>query len=131
VPVWLYKDKVDIIISEDDFYRYGWEITTTDARAFHREVEAKAKFFMRSMVAVYDSVMLQNQAIRTFQEKFGFSEDIWSFDSIKKDYFRNADISRLKIIDIIRVELEKKSLGHLYELGTIETPHILANENNN
>ena len=29
------------------------------------------------------------QSIRAFQDKFGFTEDVWSFETIKKDCQRN------------------------------------------
>lgn len=80
----MYCKTVDILISEDDFYRYGWELSITDIIALNREIEAKVKFFMRSMVSTYETIMHQKDAIQLFQERFGYSEDIWSYEAIKK-----------------------------------------------
>ncbi len=122
IPQWLYSTTVDFLITDDDFYRYGWELTITDIRNFNHDIEARTKFFMRFMVSSYESIMPQKDAIRLFQDRFGFHEDIWAFGSIKKDYFRNCNSPKFKIIDIISAEIEKKSLEHLSAMGTNVTP---------
>jgi hypothetical protein len=131
----IYSQKIEIIISEDDFYRFGWEMSDTDIRGFNRDIEGRAKFFMRYVISTYEAIMNQKQAIRLFQDRFGYTEDIWSFDSIKKDYFRNHNSEKIRIVDYITAELERKTLEQLSELGTISNSLIssqtsVKNENN-
>ncbi len=46
---------------------------------------------MRSIVGMYHGVgFLYTISIRRFQERFGFLEDDWSFEAIKKDFYRNG-----------------------------------------
>lgn len=103
-----YSERVEIFISEDDFYRYGWELTNTDVVAFGRKVEHMAKHFMHNTVAAYEIALCQKDAIIRFQDSFGFSEDVWSFEAIKKDYYR-ADVSYGRdILKTIRNEIFHK-----------------------
>ena len=101
-----YATTVDIVISDDDFYRYGWEITRTDTVSFNREVEEVVKFFMRTSVAMYENFMQQKDAIRTFQEKFGFNDDIWSFEAIRKDFYRSSNILRSQLRTRMKHKIE-------------------------
>lgn len=128
IPKWLYSETVIIHITEDDFYRYGWELSTHNIRGFNYDIEARVKLFMRNIVGVYEAVMPLNEAITHFQDRFGFTEDIWPYDSIKKDYYRNKVGENCSIIKLIGQELEKKSLENLSRMGTIAQP--LANKFN-
>lgn len=86
----IYSQSIEILISESDFYRYGWELTKTNTIQFNSEIESRTKEFMRRTVEIYENLMSQKEAILKFQEEFGFSEDIWPYESIKKDYYRNT-----------------------------------------
>jgi hypothetical protein len=124
-----YSALADICISQDDFYRYGWELSKTDIIAFGKEVEAQAKFFMRNVVFFYESLMPQKNAILKFQERFGFTEDIWSYESIKKDYYRNQAGERFNLVAEISKTFEKKIMVRLSDLGTISPKMMLQYEN--
>ena len=39
------------VISNSDFYRYGWEVTKTDMIKFNNKVEALVKFYSRCYIA--------------------------------------------------------------------------------
>lgn len=129
IAKWLYSEIVVINITEDDFYRYGWELSTHNIRGFNCDIQARAKFFMRNVISVYEAVMPLKEAITYFQDRFGFTEDIWPYDSIKKEYYRNKIGESCSIIKLIGRELEKKSLENLYRVGTI-TQSVLNNQLN-
>lgn len=114
-----YSSSVIILISEDDFYRYGWDISKTDTVAFNTEIQKRAKFMMRNLVNYYNSFLCLNDAIRFFQDKYGFTEDIWSFDAIKKDLNRNTKPEKIDFKKEITEKIEKIVLGNLSDLGTI------------
>jgi hypothetical protein len=114
-----YTTTAEIIISDDYFYRYGWEMSKTDTILFGRELENRAKFLMRSIVSVYMAFMRQKDAIMLFQENFGYTEDIWSYDSIKKDYFRNGPEKKIDFLTEITRTTENIILENLSSLGTI------------
>lgn len=114
-----YTAQSKIIISEDDFYRYGWEMSKVNTIYFGRELENRAKFLMRSIVSVYMAFMSQKNAILLFQEKFGYTDDVWSFDSIRKDYSRNGPMQKVDFRAEITEKTERIILENLSELGTI------------
>jgi hypothetical protein len=86
----LHTHLVKISISQDDFYRYGWELTITDAISFGKFMESQAKFLLCNMISFYTTFLNQKDAILLFQKNFDFSEEIWPYESIKKVYDRFA-----------------------------------------
>ncbi len=114
-----YSVNSSILITEDEFYRHGWEMTKTDVILFGRELENRVKFLMRNMVSMYETFKSQKDAIITFQENFGYTEEIWNFDSIKKDYFRNGPECKVDFLEVITNNSERILLGNLSDLGTI------------
>ena len=121
-PDTLYKhaELVEIIISEHDFYRYGWELTRTNTIAFGKYFEDRVKIMMRSVVGVNIGLGIPiNKSIEKFQERFKFDEDVWKYDAIKKDFYRNGQVEIIDFNDEIFRKIEKIILRNLYDLGTI------------
>lgn len=114
-----YSCESRILISSDDFYRYGWELTRTDSISFNRELENRAKFFMRNMVSLYVSFMNLKDAILLFQENFNYPEDTWSYDSIRKDFDRHGSFPATSFAAHLIEKTESIFLGNLSDLGTI------------
>lgn len=119
-----------IQISEDDFYRYGWEITKTDIISFNKIIERRCKFMARNLITGYSMLMPEKEAILKFQENFGFTEDIWSFESIKKDYYRNCMENKVNFGQEITKKIENIFLVNLSKTGTISHKLILCHGNN-
>jgi len=126
----LYSEITRIVISEDSFYRYGWELTRTDIIAFGKEIECRVKFFMRQMVSQYSTVMNLKDSIYMFQTRFGFTEEIWSYESIKKDFYRNGPKSKTDLGSFLAKRFEQISLENLSSLGTISQTLITDHEYN-
>ena len=114
-----YSTITKVVISDDDFYRYGWEISKTNIVSFGKQMERQAKFLMRNMVSYYSSFMMERDAILMFQNRLGFNEDTWSFDSIKKDYQRFGPVDRPDFLSDLNSKIEKILLVNLSNLGTI------------
>jgi len=115
-----YTEKVEVLISQHDFYRYGWELTRTDRIAFGKQFEDRAKCLMRSFVGVYVALGLPPfRSIAKFQERFQFDENSWQYETIKKDFYRNGMKDPLDFDNEIFNKIEKIVLHNLYELGTI------------
>lgn len=121
-----YSEKIKVVVSESDFYRYGWEISNTDIVKIGKELETSAKFFMKNIISCYCSHMEFSRAVNLFQEKYGFTEDIWSYQSIKKDFQRNALKMKIDFSTEITEKIEKIFLLNLYKKGTIST-NIIKN----
>jgi hypothetical protein len=115
---------VRVIITSDTFYRYGWEITRTNALMFNAEIEREMKFLMRTFITTRASLGYSiAQSIRDFQTKFNMPETIWSFDAIKKDIDRHTESKRNPDIESFLNEINKKMykifLENLSTIGTI------------
>lgn len=125
-----HKETVNIKISQDDFYRYGWELTTSDIISFGKLMEHQVKFLMRNMVSFYTTFMNERDAVLAFQNNFGFAEDIWPFDSIKKAYSRSIKrADKISYTKDLNNKLEKIILANLSELGTVSPKVIQHYEN--
>ena len=83
---------VEFVLSDHDFYNYGWEMHPLHVRALNTTFEQSAKLFMRTCITI-DTLMSGSLAasIRRFQDRYNYPEDVWSFQSIKKDIDRNTN----------------------------------------
>lgn len=119
-----------VLIREDDFYRHGWELTKTDIISFGKIIERRCKFMARNLITCYSIVMPEKDAILKFQENFGFTEDIWPFEAIKKDFYRNNLENKVNIGAEITKKMENIFLGNLAKYGTISHKLVLCHGNN-
>ena len=104
------------IISKSDFYRYGWEITKSDMIRFNNKVEALVKFYSRSYIAFDKSLGIPiSTSIRTFQNEFGFDEDIWPYESIKKDFDRHGAYIKFDKVSVFKENIKKIFIDQLSE----------------
>lgn len=115
-----YTEIVEVVISEHDFYRYGWELTKTNIVAFGKYYEDKAKMMMRTVVGVNHGLGIPiNKSIERFQERFKFDEDVWRYEAIKKDFYRNGQVEIVDFENEIFLKIEKIIMRNLYDLGTV------------
>ncbi len=125
-----YTAVVPIEIRRDDFYRYGWSISNTEAVNFGTKVERRIKqmLFLYLDTNVCLGVPLST-AIRKFQSKFGFNEDTWSYDTIRREYNRHGYKNTSGDMTIFAY-IDKIILGKLSAFGTISQKGKAAYENN-
>lgn len=115
-----YTEEVTIVISGDNFYRYGWEMNKTQVGEFNRYVERKIKTIMRSYVAMHKMVGIPTAtSIRDFQEKFNLHEQVWPFESIKKDFNRHFIMIEHKPANDLKQKISEIILENLSVLGTV------------
>ncbi len=117
---------VEIEISDRDFYRHGWELSKTDIVSFGKHFEKQAKWLMRTVVSTYVGYgMAIEKSITKFQERFKMEEEFWSFDSIKKDYYRLRDNNDIDLNEYAYLHIEKlirinmNNAGVISDLGAI------------
>ncbi|MBD9179232.1 MAG: hypothetical protein EGP82_08680 [Odoribacter splanchnicus] len=114
-----FKDMVELRITEDAFFRNGFTFTKTETLKFNSFLEKRIKFFMRTYISYHhslgDSVA---RCIRDFQTVFGFTEEVWPYDSIKKDFDRNGALCERRMIGNFKEELSRLFLEGLSEIGT-------------
>jgi len=84
-----YTQTMEIVISQDYFYRYGWEFSKTDTVTFGKIFESMVKCKMHNVVSIYRGVGLTiKESIQKFQEHTKMEEEYWPYESIKKEYYR-------------------------------------------
>lgn len=112
-------DTVELRVSKDTFFRYGFTFTKTETLRFNSFLEKRIKFYARTYIAYHCGLGTSvANCIRDFQNTFGFSEDVWPYDSIKKDFDRNGSQVRRKMLGDVKAELTKVFMEMLSESGT-------------
>ncbi len=108
-----YNREIRVIISQDDFERYGWELSPTDTVQLGRIIEKRAKQQLYSYISFYHSINRTIQdAILKAQETFHYSEEVWPADSIRRGYARNRP-ELLNLSKLLDSEIDNIFLGKL------------------
>lgn len=109
-----YSEQVAVEIKKDDFYRYGWSLSNTEAVRFGVKIERRIKriLFLYLDTSVGMGIPLSS-AIRRFQNQYGFTEDSWSYDTIRREYNRHARHERMHVGTTIFDFIHTKIIGEL------------------
>jgi hypothetical protein len=104
------------VISKCDFYRYGWEMSKSNMLKFNSNVEAELKFICRMWIMNDRALGVPlKKSIEDFQLNFGFSDQEFSYDTIRKDYQRNCEFpdfrNTQRIKEIRNLFLQQVSLA--------------------
>jgi len=84
------RKPVYIIISEYEFYNYGWELTLTNMLNFNGMIEEIIKTRMHDYMFILETIEKKiTRRIQIFRDDLGFSEDDFTYDAIKKDFYRH------------------------------------------
>jgi hypothetical protein len=88
----IYSSEIDICLTEDEFQRFGHFLNKTDIshlnKFFEQYIKEQARLVLSVHLGYNDNL---TYCIQEFQKQFGFTEDDFPTDSIKKDFTRNAD----------------------------------------
>lgn len=122
--------EVDFLISDGDFYRNGWEISLTHISILNTSFEQAAKLFMRNCIC-FDISLTGSKAksIRKFQDRYDYPDEVWPYQSIKKDLDRNVTHFKMDIETDVSDKIQEIVLGNLYKLGTLTKINPYLNEN--
>jgi len=89
----IYQDEIEVLIDSDTFNRFGFDLTATSVVNFNMFVEDFIKSQSRLFIFAANSFgQTWVNAIRDFQDAFGFSEDEFPTEAIKKDLQRHKDV---------------------------------------
>ncbi|MDH6355456.1 hypothetical protein M2132_001799 [Dysgonomonas sp. PH5-45] len=127
-----YSEEINIKISQDDFYRYGWELSKTDIVYLNSLFESRCKLLMYTVVGSHVAIGLTlSSSIDYFQDKYLFPEDVWPKESIYKDCQRNLDLTKNFISHNISEFIDKIMLVKLSANRTISHKARKVYESNN
>ena len=127
----IYSEQANILLSEDDFLRVGFDLTRNGAIVFNKEVERTFKHMMHVIVAInftfYGNLEM---AIDRFTMDFDIPEDTWPHESIRKDFMRHASVNQFNFKTTISENLTKIFLTQLSEIGTVGILTLKEYDNN-
>jgi len=112
-----YTETIEIVISQRDFYRYGWEFSRTDVVEFGKSFESIIKCNMHNVVNIYRGVGLSiKDSIQKYQVHYKMEEEYWPYESIKKEYYRRRPVNQIdffveiigKIDELFMLTLSRK-----------------------
>jgi len=125
----LHTHSVEIVISERNFYRHGWELSKTDIVSFGKYFEKNAKMLMRTVISTYISFGTPtNVAIVKFQSRFQMEEEYWPFDSISRDFFRYKTNNEIDFNQFAFCHLERLILVNMSNAGAITAHAVKTHE---
>ena len=85
-----YTERIPIEISQDTFYRYGWELSATETNNFNQLIENRIKSdllrYLELSVSFGSSIAA---AIRGWYELSGFNDITFPSESIRKFFLRH------------------------------------------
>jgi hypothetical protein len=123
-------ETMEFMISDYDFYTFGWEITPTDLVLLHSTFEQSAKQFMRTCVSIDTSISgNQSRSIRRFQEAYNFPDEVWDYESIKKDLDRNSPMNKIDFQGDIYTKIQSIVIKILSGTGTLTPLNHFSHEN--
>lgn len=95
-------------ISEYEFYHYGWEISLADALSINNRVENDIKLILRLFIGNYKIYGFPtSKAIKDFQRIFHLPEDVFPYETIKKDDYRNGIKLEKSLMDEFLAKIQK------------------------
>lgn len=126
-----YTETVPVEIRKSDFYEYGWSLSSTDTASFCSIIESRAKSMMYTYIGLKIALGISiATAILEFQDKYNFTEDIWSAESIRRDYSRNGNRYSIQLAHTILFDsLYNNITGKLSQNRTISLQGLSIDEN--
>lgn len=120
---------VKIKISEYEFYHYGWEISLTDVLALNNRVENDIKLMLRLWIGNYKIYGFPiSKAIKDFQRIFDFPEDVFPYETIKKDDYRNGIKLEKDLMDEFLQKIQKTLAKNFEDFVPRSGQQILKNQ---
>lgn len=126
------SERINIEISKSDFYKYGWAISLTDEIRFSSVLEARCKTMLITYLSsAYLVTPCLASCIRQFYHLFGFDDETWPIDSIRKIWLRDKTIDKQALKMGIFQKINEIIILQMSVNGTIAEQGKLAYENNN
>lgn len=106
------NSKIEILISEDMFNRYGHELTSTDEVRLNSILESRCKsemlMFLSLQYAIHQSL---ETAINSFYRNYGYNENNWPSGTIRKIWSRKMKSEKISLKEELNQSLTKIFMG--------------------
>ena len=125
------RSRIAIEISKDKFYRYGWALTATDENRLNSMLENRckniAKIFLSTQYMWSGNL---SKCIKLLYKTFGWTEDDWDIENIRKIWNRDRVMPKKEIFNLIYQEKTRFVLDKLAENRQITEQGKNAYESN-
>jgi hypothetical protein len=95
-----YSEKVIILVGVDCLFRYGSSVTPTSLIDFNNYITDNIYQLMFFSIEMQEEMSQERfrikEAIESFLQRFNLTEDILSFETAKKAYYRHREKNNLK-----------------------------------
>jgi hypothetical protein len=112
--------RVAVEITKDDFYNHGWSLSATDENTLVRAMEIKVHTLCLTFLAsAYMVTPVLRVCIDEFYRRYGFDENTWPSDSIRRLWTRTKSIDKSTLRTVLIDNINKIVIGKLSLSGTI------------
>jgi hypothetical protein len=108
-----YSCNIKLLISQEDFNRYGCHLNTTSTIALNKYLSGEAKKLLHTSFTWLTINRRKNISVLEFQDRYGFNEDIWSYEAIIKELQRNHPDTDTETLDMLVDRMLEKNLALL------------------
>lgn len=124
-------EMVEVKVSFDTWQRYGWTLTEEADRQLNIMLEQRCKIMMLTYVSMlYGLYGNLARSIQEFYERFGYNDDIWSVEAIRKTWQREKILPKVSFLNEIKQQFSSFFLEKMSKDGTITKQGLNAYENN-
>ena len=110
---------VRVLVTHEQFKHYGWALSLTEERRLNQILEARCKSILLSYLSSMYMVCGNLQVcIRKFYEEFGYDDETWPVDSIRKIWLRAVGIPKINIQEQLFEKFSTFFVGLLSENRT-------------
>lgn len=127
----MYPCRIAVEISKESFYRNGWVLTPTDERRLNNLLEVRCQVIAKTFLSThYMWTGNLAECIRKLYHVFGWTEDDWDRDTIRKMWLRDKNLPKINICSELFKEKTKFLLVQLSKTGTLTEKAKLEYEKN-
>lgn len=122
--------RIPLLISREQFTRYGWALSMTDEATLCRVLEVRCRTilltYLSSLYYIYGNLA---RCIEIFYRRFHFDDDTWPTDSIRKIWLREHHTSKKTLKNDFLQKIDEIVLANLSKNGTITSQGLTIYEN--
>lgn len=117
-------------ITPDVFRRLGWDLTPSSACRLNMLLEQRCKTLLLTYLsAIYCVTGNLSRSIQMFYDRFGYDEEVWPVDSIRKIWYRERFVPKETFFDEITSKISDFIVHRMSHDWDNRNPKTRNNEN--
>jgi hypothetical protein len=110
-----YTEFIEVLISRDDFMRYGFELSKTDIIKFGKRYEGIIKMVAKLYIQFKKGYSNLKDSIIDFQKLYDLEDDHWDYEAIKKEIDRHGKKPVINFRDLLNKSFNEYFLKNVME----------------